>query len=403
MSNSSTLPALRPVEVRPIRAEDGDLLFVVRDYWQVAPRTLAVSPAGYFVMLHLNGRHTREQVAEAFSRQFESSLPTEQIDALIEALDESYLLENERFQQAYAALRAEYAASPVRDNRERYPGEAELRREIVEMLARQSPASARRPAAPAGMIAPHLDYHRGGPCYAAAYAVLAAAVPADRYVILGTNHYGRGRGVVATKRDFLTPLGTARTDVDFIDFLETRVDTSLCDDEYDHRFEHSIELQVHILQTLYPGRGFSIVPVLCPDPSGPTGTRPADGRGCDLGAFADALRDLTRDQPGTMLIASADLSHVGRHFGDPDVTTHEFLAQVGANDQRLLSLLAERREEEFVADVRAAGNATRICSVGCIYALLRALPNRACTILKYHQAIDLPAETNVTCAAGFVA
>ena len=245
--------------------------------------------------------------------------------------------------------------------------------------------------------------HAGAPCYSDAYAVLDEAEPATRYVILGTNHGGCSRSVVATTKDFQTPLGRVRTDRAFIEALERRLGIGLCEHEVDHLHEHSIELQVHMLQVCQPQPEFVIVPILCPDPCGPTGTAPADGNGPSLEEFGDALGALVAGFDGrTVIIAGADLSHVGQRFGDPERSTPEFLAEVEKSDRALLDLLEQRDDAGFLSRVRADENATRLCSVGCIYVLLRALPGRACRVLRYHQAVDFDAETHVTCAAAVV-
>ena len=134
-----------------------------------------------------------------------------------------------------------------------------------------------------------------------------------------------------------------------------------------------------------------------------TGTAPADGNGADLGEFADALAEMiASDHARTVVIASADFSHVGQRFGDEDPTTEDFLANVGLYDRKLLSLIEEREDDAFVSAVRVADNRTRICSVGCVYALLRALPTRPAQIIRYHQAVDMDEETNVTCCAAAI-
>jgi predicted class III extradiol MEMO1 family dioxygenase len=151
------------------------------------------------------------------------------------------------------------------------------------------------------------------------------------------------------------------------------------------------------------GSAFQIVPVLCPDICGPTGSLPADGDGPDLRDFALALGELVADSDErTVIIAAADLSHVGQRFGDPDPTTPEFLEQVARYDRGLLALLELRDVGAFVAKLRVSGNLTRICSSGCLMALLLALPERPFCVLGYHQAVDMAAETHVTCAAAVV-
>ncbi len=116
--------------------------------------------------------------------------------------------------------------------------------------------------------------------------------------------------------------------------------------------------------------------------------------------FADALADLLRTADRrTVVIAGADLSHVGQRFGDSEPTTPEILEQVANSDRNLLRLLESRREEEFISQIARTCNPTRICSTGAIYATLRSLPGRPCRVLSYHQAVQMEAETHVSCAA----
>lgn len=400
ISPAAKLPSIRPVNVTPFHGDDGQLFFALHDYSGIAAGPMAVTAAGYFVIAHLDGNRSHDDVQAAVRRQFQTEITHAQIDALVASLDEALLLHTEKFETAYAERERTFRAAPARDNRDAWPAADELRSEL-QTIIRSGAATALRDLR--GFIAPHLDYARGRPCYADAYASLLASQPADRYVILGTNHFGRSRSVVATTKNFLTPLGTAATDADFISRIETRLGQPIRRHEMDHVAEHSIELQVHLLQVTQPDRPFSIVPILCPDPSGPTGTRPRDGIGPDLLAFCDALSATLAETPGrTVLIASADLSHVGTHFGDEQRATETSLRTIEDSDRRLLSLCEMRREEAFVEAVRATENETNICSVGCIFALLRVLQGMPCRILRYHQATNFKTDTHVTCAAGIV-
>ncbi len=449
--SSAALPAVRPLEVTAFRGSNNELYFSMFDMSRVAPQPMAISLPGYFVVAHLDGRRTVAEIQAAFAAEFGRQIEAGQIERVVRALDEALLLNTDRFDRAHAAAVEAYRAGDVRDNRDRWPGADELREQIERMFAAADDSRVRSPAPPdkggrseqsaappapeipigaverafvpaslsgdrpfdpaniAGLIAPHLDYARGAPCYVEAYRALLpdALRRFERFVILGTNHFGRGGGVVATRKDFLTPLGRAVTDRAFIDALESRLDEPLCHHEFDHAAEHSIELHVHILQTLASGSEsaapFTIVPLLIPDPTGPTGTRPLDGIGPDLLDFARALRELMRESDRrTLLVASADLSHVGERFGEGGPTSRAFMKRIGASDKRLLELLENRREEEFVVALAANGNPTRICSIGCLFAMLCALPNRPCRVLRYHQAVDFDNETHVTCAAAVV-
>lgn len=385
------LPRLRPLEAVTVETEQGTLI-ALQDPQRFAPTSVALTVAGYLFACQLDGCTTFRAACSKLAEQLGQAPGEEQAQALIQALDEALLLDSPRFHGEYERRRAAYRTGETRDNCDRWAGRAELLAELEPVLAAPiAPVAGLR-----GIVAPHLDYARGGPCYQAAYAALRGATEVRRYVILGTNHFGRGAGLVATSKDFVTPLGRVATDRAFLAALEGRMHRTLCDDEFDHDQEHSIELQAHLLQAARPVAEFTIVPVLCPDPSGPRGETAAE-----LAAFAEALgAELrARDTP-TLLIASADLSHVGRRFGEPAPTTPEFMTRIGESDQRLLARLAAREDEEFVADVRATQNATRICSVGCLYTLARALPGAQLRILQYHQAVNFEQETHVTCAAG---
>lgn len=400
MNHDDPLPPLRRVEITPLRDDEGELRFVLHDLMQIAPRAIAVSIHGFFVLSLFDGLRTPRDVQAEFLREFGQAISLEQLADMVASLDDALMLETGSFERAYEARRDEYAAADARDGRPRYPDEEALRRELDAILS--------EPTGPpvadlCGIVAPHLDYARGEPCYRAAYGALRGAPPADRYVILGTNHFGRSSSVVATTKDFLTPLGRATTDREFIGELESALGGPLCEGEFDHANEHSVELQVQLLQAALDGRPFSIVPVLCPDPCGESPAEESGKRGPSLRGFADALGDLiSKSDRRTIVIAGADLSHVGQRFGDEQPTTPEFLERVRSSDTALLSLLEQRREDAFVERVADDENPTRICSVGCIYALLRALPGQPCRVLRYHQAVDMESETHVTCAAAVV-
>ncbi|MEE8170135.1 MAG: AmmeMemoRadiSam system protein B, partial [Phycisphaerae bacterium] len=252
-----------------------------------------------------------------------------------------------------------------------------------------------------GLVAPHLDYPRGRPCYADAYGDLAEFTEARRFVVLGTNHFGTTTGVVGTRKDFETPFGSVSCDAAFMGRLERALDADLCVGELDHRREHSVELQVHLLRHALGARPFSIAPYLCPDPCGPTGTAPRDGCGVDLKRFAEVLGELiAADDTPTCIIAAADLSHVGAFFQDETELDADSLSRVEASDRGLLRQLERGAPETFRASVAERGNVTNICSVGCIFALATALGGRARAVVRrYHQSVTAEIGNCVTCAA----
>ncbi|MCP4591385.1 MAG: AmmeMemoRadiSam system protein B [bacterium] len=394
-------PKLRPVEAFPLPDTDPGMV-ALRDPSGLAPTALTVSEGVLFILSFFDGAHTLEQIRAEYARQFRQPLPRAQLEEVVNHFQEAHLLEGVAFEAYYRELVDEYLASPTRmmNSADELGIDRNIAR-IFDALMNDSGTEI-GDAQVLGMIAPHLDYPRGAPCYAAAYAALRDRPVPDRVVILGTNHFGRGRGVVATEKGFETPLGTTTTDMEFVRQLE-----ACCGDlrqfEFDHRREHSVELQVVWCQHMFGADRFSIVPLLCPDPCTPEDLQINGGNAAYLRKFTAALRECIRLEGGdTLLIASADLSHVGGHFGDERRLDTTFLPEVQQRDRRALKALEDEGAEAFMAAVAEEGNPTRICGGGCIYTLAGALPDARVQLLKYHQAVHEESQTGVTCAAALL-
>ncbi|MBI4718145.1 MAG: AmmeMemoRadiSam system protein B [Planctomycetes bacterium] len=400
--NPTLKPRLRPVE--PFRhSGDGSgtdgATIGLRDPSGISEVSLTLSPAALHVLSLMDGEHTCEEIRAKFHAASGRPLSIETLTSILHHLEQARFLEGAAFEDHYRSLLAEYRRRGVRDMPHAealgiVAGDGRLFDEMLEQVP--EPFAGGRVC---GLVAPHLDYPRGRPCYARAYAALRHRPAPRRVVILGTNHFGRSTSAVATANDFATPLGRTQTDVPFLERLE-----GACGDlrafEFDHVREHSVELQLAWLQHLYGADAFHVVAVLCPDPCGPTGTAPADARGTDLAEFALALgRAIHEDPTDTLLVAGADLSHVGANFGDERLLDAAFLQEVRGRDQQALRRLLDAGPEAFRAAVAEQNNPTRVCSAGCMFTLATALQGSKPTLLGYHQAVDRPTQTCVTCAA----
>lgn len=395
---------LRPIELLPDGDADG---IAFRDPAGHSPHVLKVPRPVAYVLSRLDGRHDLGDIQAGFMRRFGRLLYSDELDELLRVLDEALYLDTPRFQAVVHEARRCYREAPLRPM---IAGEqlADQPAETLQALLQtdEEPAGHHASTAPRegrlrAFVAPHLDYPRGRPCYAAAYRRLANATDAERFVILGTNHFGSCGSVVGTRKDFATPFGPVLHDGDFMDRLDRGLETDLCEHEFDHAREHSIELQVHLLRHALNGRPIRIVPYLCPDPCGPSGTRPRDGRGADLRTFAQTLGDLiASDATPTCIIASADLSHVGEFFQDDTPLDDYHLFALGQSDRRVLNYLVDGDPEGFRSVVAEAGNPSNICSIGCLFATAIAMRGRATARLRrYHQAVTREAANCVSCCA----
>jgi len=350
----------------------------------------------------MDGAHTCADICREFRASYGQPLSPDTLQTMVEQLEQAHLLEGSAFEEYYRARQTEYRQAGVRPMRGAVGlGLAADCGELFEGMLEEvgPPASGSITGRVAGLVAPHLDYARGRPCYAAAYATLRDREQPDCVVILGTNHFGRSTSVVATACDFATPLGTTRTDVELLGRLEAE-----CGDlrtrELDHLCEHSIELQVAWLQYLFGADSFKIVPLLCPDPCIPPELGLSDRPRLDLTDLAQALAGLIRaDDRDVLLVAGADLSHIGTGFGDHQGLDDALLERARQRDTHALSKLEVNDPSAFLRAVADESNATRVCSAGCIFALATALPNTTGSVLRYHQAVDRGSQICVTCAA----
>ncbi|MFH1418680.1 MAG: AmmeMemoRadiSam system protein B [Planctomycetota bacterium] len=369
----------------------------------IAPNGLTLSQDALFIVALMNGRRTHPDIQAEFMRSQGHMLFSDELDMIIRQLDEARFLEGPSFDAHIAKLTRQYREAPARPLRDKNTLGAPEERlpEYFDAMLAEAARGHTTTDRVLGIIAPHLDYARGAPCYAPAYASLAHRTGATRFVILGTNHFGLSSCVVGTRQAFETPWGNVPADTVFMRRLDDRCGADLCEGEYDHAREHSIELQVLLLRHVMAGRDITIAAYLCPDPCGPTGTRPANGRGVDLDSFAAALRDeIEEDDVPTCLIAGADLSHVGRFFGDDRELDADTLHAVEASDRQAIDHLLDADAESFRNCIASTENATHICSAGSIYTLTMALHGRARPrLLHYHQAVTKEAHNCVTCCA----
>lgn len=179
---------------------------------------------------------------------------------------------------------------------------ASLKKEIEECFLHRLgpgkiPQSFSRPLSKLiALVLPHAGYMYSGPVAAHGFSLAAASGCPDSVVIIGPNHTGFGSGIsITTKGKWRTPLGDLEIDSELAKAIQ--VSSQLIDvDEYAHKYEHSIEVQLPFLQYIY-GSNFKLVPI-CMMFQDLTSSR-------DVGsAIANSCKG-----KNTLIIASTDLTH----------------------------------------------------------------------------------------------
>ena len=248
-----------------------------------------------------------------------------------------------------------------------------------------------------GIVAPHLDYGRAAPNYAAAYKCLETGAKdrPDRVVVLGTNHFGLGDGVVMSEFGFETPLGTLKPDARVLERLRDAFGDRLFKDQIDFASEHSVSLHLPWIQHLYGN--VPVVAALVPDPN--VAMISDDGARVSTKEFAAALKSILAQAGGrTVFVSSADLSHVGPQFGDRAAVDAKRRNEVEEHDRSVLGEFLEGADR-LVSHMASNGNGNRWCSVGNMYVTAFCAPHKAIEMVKYDQSIDQGGNAMVTSAA----
>lgn len=390
-------PRLRPVEAFPA-VVSGQQVLCLRDPQQYSEAVVYVPAQTASILGLFDGQHSLLDIQEAFARRFGTLLFREQLLQVIHSLDEHLLLDSPRFADHRAEVEGEFRRARSRPSLlagKGYPSDPEaLRRQLDSYLTAPDGPGETPPSPSAasltGLVVPHIDFARGGPCYAWGYRELEGAPPADRFLILGTVHGPISRAFALTRKDFETPLGMAETDQDFLDRLLAEVGEGYLEEELAHRGEHSIEFQaVFLRHRMPPAHPVRILPVLCGSFHRFVEDRRSPGEEQGIESFVAALRETMATLGGrTVIMASADLAHVGPRFGDPRQITPGQLREVGDADREMLESVEAGDAEAFFRAVARDGDRRRICGLPPIYALLRLLPQAGGRVLRYSQWPD---------------
>jgi hypothetical protein len=244
-------------------------------------------------------------------------------------------------------------------------------------------------AAPFAIVAPHIDLGAGGPSFGAAFSRLRNST-AGTFIILGIGHTLDGDFFACIDKDFQTPLGTSPVDREFLAGLERDFGEPIYKQMYAHKNEHSAEFQVLFLQKVFQGQPpRKIVPILLSFPEMIDEIDHPLFNVKRVEKFVDALRKgIGRLNGGACLIAGVDLSHVGRRFGQEEGAGKERLAEVEAQDRKLLKLVGAGKKKEFSGLMKKINRRNSICGYPALYVLMDLLEGRKGELLDYRQNVE---------------
>jgi predicted class III extradiol MEMO1 family dioxygenase len=407
------IPALRPVEVLPVRHE-GREVFLLRDPQGLAGEPIALSPASVSLLHFFDGGHSVRDIQLALTRATGEIVPSKQIQAFVEKLDAHFYLDSDAYHRHRQDLTREYASWSQRPARFAGQAYSDDPAALIESLnsAYDSPGGPGKPTAPignlpAGIVAPHIDPNRGAAVYAQAYKSLWGAAP-KRIVVLGIAHSGGSQPFILTGKDYATPLGVAHTDTALIGKLAKRLAWDPLEEEDLHRWEHSIEFQILFIQHALTCAGQTpckhepeYLPILCAFPWQTFGDDAAAAVVRErVDDFLAALRHtLAEDRRDLLIVAGVDLAHLGRRFGDTEPLTQASLTHLESRDLATLGQLADGDRDGFVQEIIDEEDERRLCGFPALYALLTLLPDAQGNLLSYRQSVEETTGSIVSFAA----
>ena len=106
-SLQAVYPKLRSLDIRP-HQQNGRQYYLLRDPLQLSENSILVPQPLAALLAWCDGSLTTKGMAQAFHAQYGFPLGVEMVEQLVDALDEAYLLDNERSAAALDAARERF-------------------------------------------------------------------------------------------------------------------------------------------------------------------------------------------------------------------------------------------------------------------------------------------------------
>jgi AmmeMemoRadiSam system protein B len=404
-------PRLREIEARPIEHQ-GQQMVLLRDPLHLSDTQIAIPRPLAPLLGLMDGQRDPAALEAALQIRAGVRLAPGLLAKLLADLDAAYLLDNERFAMAKVEALRSYREAPFRPltlGGTGFPSRSDWAEAQLQGYVDALPPAGESTAVTSltghlrGLISPHIDYQRGAHVYAEVWRAAAEAARAAELVIMfGTDHQGSDGSLTLTRQSYATPWGVLPTDGEALDGLvEVLGEGAAFAEELHHRHEHSIELAAVWLHFVRRGEPVPMVPILC----GHFGafvkgkTDPASHE--PFAAAIGVLRQLMASRP-TLVVAAADLAHMGPAFGDPYGLDFIAKAQARAADDRLLETIYVGDAAAFFKELKAEGDRRNVCGLPPIYLTLRLLGETTGSPAGYAICPADPQDTSIVTIAGVI-
>ncbi len=227
-----------------------------------------------------------------------------------------------------------------------------------------------------GVICPHAGYMYSGPIACHSFYSISSESP-ELFIIIGPNHWGVGCNIAAMKDcSWETPLGQVEVDSDAASEL-SKISNIVDLDFFSHTKEHSLEVQVPMLQEVYSK--FKILPIILIDQEKNAAEE-----------IGEAVAIISK-QKNSMIIGSSDFTHY-----EPNEFAHE-------QDKALIEPILDLDVDQFYK-VLYEKNVTA-CGYGAIASTMIACKKLGAIkgeLLKYATSGDVTGDTSSVVGYGSI-
>ncbi len=283
-----------------------------------------------------------------------------------------------------------------------YPSEPEALKTFINKMLSEAPAI-NGISTPVCLVSPHIDYQRGSKGYAHCYRHLQNYQP-DICIVMGTSHKGGQSLFQLSKKHFASPIATIYNDLEFTERLADRYGKERAfADEFLHRDEHSLELQMPFLSVLCPQA--KIVPILV---NGfyrylSSGKMQDQEYESFLSALSETYQEFRKDGKKILIIAGVDMAHIGEDFGDPFVIDPLIKKECERRDFQYLQAFQQLSSQGMFNHIASDKDLRKICGFSTLHSIIDLL-NRLGSAHKvetdyYEQSVT----NNSRCLVSFAA
>jgi len=226
-----------------------------------------------------------------------------------------------------------------------YPSERDELDKLITVLLNKAGAEMESTESYLGVVVPHAGYVYSGQCAAYGFNALKNRDLENIVIIAPSHRYGEFSFSVGDYDSYETPLGDVKVNREFTRILLD--DTEFIFSEAAHNYEHSLEVQLPFIKSLFPE--VKIVPILIGNQSY-----------YNAEYLADTLYQMFKnDLDKTTFIISSDLSHYH------PANLAEML------DSRLINYLERMESEKLYKKTRSG--VVEACGIGGIITMMQLM------------------------------